>query len=301
MNSSQGSADGGADRCDQSFLVRMIKDVFVILVAVTAVEFSIKAGLVAWAFRTGGETSARSVAEEVANKVREIMRNEGGPVAARTLYPILRRNLDARGHAVSIVPAPITVTAIEAGFGFRPEGIPPAFPEGTHREASVQIRAEPFCLSCHATARVGDVLGTVTVRDDLGRDFAIWWSEVRLSAGFALGKIVLHSILLFLLLRSRLEPLIRLREAFGRLAGAYGGLDHRVEIRSRDEFGLLARDVNLFLDRIRGIIEERDTVLRRVVAVNDDILRVQGEMRAQIDGFLVGTRSAQGGWNVARW
>jgi hypothetical protein len=37
------------------------------------------------------------------------MRNEGGPVAARTIYPILERNWTDLGYAVAIVPSDVTI------------------------------------------------------------------------------------------------------------------------------------------------------------------------------------------------
>ncbi len=43
---------------------------------------------------------------------------------------------------------------------------------------------------------------------------------------------------------------------------AYGGVQHRAAVRSSDEFGALARDLNLFLDRINRLVGEPDEVLR---------------------------------------
>lgn len=281
-------------RFDQSFLVQMIRDFFLILLVVAALELSIKAGLVAYDFAVNGEDDARSRAEEIAENVRSIMLNEGGPVAARTLYPILQENMFDLGYEIAIEPADITVAAIEAGFGFTPKGIPAGdWPDGTFRSATVEITAEQFCLACHSTAAVGDVIGSVTVRNYLARDFSLWWEEVRLSAGFAAGKIILHSVLLFILLRIRLEPMLRLRSVVGGLARAYGRLDQRAEVRSSDEFGVLARDLNLFLDRIGQLLSELDAVIQRVVAVNGDIVAIQRTMREQIEDFTAKARSTE--------
>ncbi|MEL6476575.1 MAG: methyl-accepting chemotaxis protein [Pseudomonadota bacterium] len=283
-------SDPSIGRFDRSFLIQMIKDFFLILVIVSLLEFSLKAGLVLYNFQVKGEVEAGAVAEDISDNVISIMRNEGGPVAARTLYPILERNWNDLGYAIAIEPAEITVAAISEGFGYTPEGIPADFADGVHRAASIQIRAEEFCLGCHNTAAVGDVLGTVMVRTYLAKDFLLWWEDIKLTAGLAVGKIVLHSILLFILLRARMEPLLRLRAVVSNLAKAYGGLDHRAEIRSPDEFGVLARDLNLFLDRISRLIAELDQVLRRVVDVNDDIVLIQGDLRERVDQFLANTR-----------
>lgn len=281
-------------RFDKSFLIHMIRDFFVLLVIVTVVEFSLKAGLVYYNYQANGAEDATIVAEDLAESVRSIMRHEGGPVAARTLYPILDRNWSDLGYAIAIVPAPVTVHSIEASFGFTPKGIPADnWPDGRHKAAELDIVAEEFCLGCHTQARVGEALGTVAVRNYLSRDFALWLEDVRLTAALSVGKIVLHSFLLFLILRARLEPLMELRAVVSKLARAYGTLGHRAEIRTSDEFGVLARDLNLFLDRISRIVAELDIVLAKVVAANDDIIAIQGELRQSIDRVVSGVRRVE--------
>lgn len=271
-------------RFDQSFLIHMIRDFFVLLVLVTVLEFALKAGMVYYGFRVQGPEVVQAAAGTIADDVRSIMRNEGGPVAARTLYPILERNWGDLGYRIAITPSPVTVTSIEVGFSFVPEGIPQGdWPARQHNIARQPITAEPFCLACHTEAKVGDVLGAVVVRRDLATDFAEWVSDMRLTATLSVGKIVLHSVLLFLILRARLEPLLGLRAVVSNLARAYGGLTHRAEIRTADEFGVLARDLNLFLDRVCKLMEELDAVLARVVAVNADIVSIQSELRDRID------------------
>lgn len=278
-------------RFDKSFLVHMIRDFFIVLVIVTVVEFSLKAALVFYSYYVDGVEQAELVAEDLADNVRSIMRNEGGPVAARTMYPILEENWSDLGYVIAIEPAPVTVESIEEGFGFTPKGIPAEnWPEGRFQVHQIEITAEDFCLACHTQASVGDVLGTVTVRNYLYRDFSIWFKDVRLTAILSAGKIVLHSLLLFLILRARLEPLMELRSVISNLARAYGRLDHRAEIRTSDEFGVLARDLNLFLDRITGIVSELDLVLAKVVKANDDIISVQGSLRDTVDDVVSGIR-----------
>src|SRR6056297_294275 len=273
-------------RFDQSFLIHMIRDFFVLLVLVTVLEFALKAGMVYYSFRTEGPGTTRDAATDIADNVRSIMRNQGGPVAARTVYPILETNWNGLGYRIAITPAPVAVRSIEDGFGFTPEGIPRgAWPEAVNNTATLPVTAEPFCLSCHTEAAVGDVLGEVVVRRDLATDFSEWMNDMRLTGLLSLGKIILHSVLLFVILRARLEPLLGLRAVVSNLARAYGGLTHRAEIRTADEFGVLARDLNLFLDRVCRLMEELDEVLARVVAVNGDIVTIQGDLRDRIDSL----------------
>ncbi len=222
------------------------------------------------------------------------MRNAGGPVAARTMYPILEDNWSELGYVIAIEPAPVTVRSIEEGFNYTPRGIPAEdWPDGRFKTGQKDIVAEAFCLSCHTQANLGEVLGTVTVRNYLSRDFALWFEDVRLTGILAAGKILLHSFLLFLILRARMEPLLELRSVVSNLARAYGRLDHRAEIRTSDEFGVLARDLNLFLDRITGIVSELDAVLAKVLSANDDIIAVQVNLRQTVDRIVSGVRQLE--------
>lgn len=282
-------------RFDKSFLVHMIKDFFFVLLAVTVIEFSFKAGLVYYNYHFDGTEEAKIVADDLADNVISIMRNEGGPVAARTLYPILDENWSDLGYTIAIEPAEVTIDSIEVGFGYRPRGIPADdWPEGRFREYQTDIIAEEqFCIGCHTQATVGAVLGTVTVRNYLSRDFALWLEDVRLTASLAAAKIIIHSLLLFLILRTRMEPLLELRSVVSNLARAYGRLDYRAEIRTSDEFGVLAQDLNLFLDRITNIVGELDAVLNKVVLANDDIIAVQGNLRETVDGVVSGIRQLE--------
>jgi len=254
----------------------MIRDFFVILLLVAVLEFALKAAIVVWEFDTSGRENTQAAAREVADNVRSIMVNEGGPVAARALYPIMEAGMQSAGFLMSIVPTPVTIASIEESHGFSPRGVqPPEWPEGRYVEGVVEIRAESYCQTCHVKAQVGDVLGVVTVRHYLANDLAAWWKSLQLTALLSLGKIVLHSVLLFLILKARMAPLLQLRDMVGGLSRAFGRLDRRVEIASNDEFGALSRDLNLFLERLQRIVGELDAVLRRVVTVNDDIVRIQ--------------------------
>lgn len=281
-------------RFDRSFLIHMIKEFFVILLVVTLLEFSLKAALVYYDFQTNSQMHVEKVAADIAENIETIMFNQGGPVAARTLYPILKRNWSELGYKIAIEPSEDTVQAIKQNFDFLPTGMPPGtWPDGDHKLAQIDIPAGEFCLSCHTRSKKGEILGSVTVRSYLASDFAKWWHDVKLSSALALGKIIFHSILLFALLRTRLEPLLRLRSVVSNLSRAYADLNLRAEIRSSDEFGALARDLNLFLDRISRLVAELDEVLHKIVTVNDDIIIAHGALRDHADRVISRTRSLE--------
>jgi len=274
--------DEAVDRFDQSFVVHMIRDFFLLLLAVALLELVARLVIVAYDFETSGHTQTRLAAEQLAKDVRSIMRNEGGPVAARTVYPMLRENYAALGLIIAVQPSELTTDSIERTFGFTPRGIPARWPAGRHQSASIEVRAEPACLSCHSTAEAGDVLGTITVRSYLSHHVERWWEEVRLTGLLGLGKIVLHSVLLFGLLRWRMAPLLALKAVVSRLARAGSDLSYRASVHSKDEFGTLARDLNLFLDRIAHIIDDLSCVLAKIATVNDHLVQIQGNVSARL-------------------
>lgn len=269
-------------RFDQSFIVRMIKDFFLLLLLVGGLELGVRFALVMYDYYGVERDATRLTAERLAADVRDIMVNSGGPVAARTLYPILKDNHEARGFQIAIEPSETTIGSIEAIYKFTPKGIPAAWPEGRHHAYTVMIEADEFCIGCHTLASVGDPLGSVTVRNYLSGNLDAWWREVRLSGIMGLFKIVLDTTLLFFLLRVRLAPLLALRSVVSNIAKGASDLSFRAPVKSADEFGELAFDLNRFLDRLNQILEDLGGVLARLAALNKRLETVHGQMA---DGF----------------
>jgi len=265
-------------RFDRSFAIRMIRDFMIALFAIVAVELGARYALARYEFATADLEATELAAERLAGDVKDIMLNSGGPVAARTVYPIIQRHSEQAELEIAIVPSPITVDAIERRFGFTPRGIPPDWSDGPHHEATIELTAEPFCVSCHVTAQPGDVLGRVSVRSYRSHRMAEWWREARVISVVGMANVLLHTIVLFLLLRVRMG----LRTTVARLARGRMDLGQRAEVRSDDEFGELASDFNHFLDRLTMLVEDLEDVLGRVAAVNRRLLQVGSEMDVRI-------------------
>jgi len=211
------------------------------------------------------------------------MLNRGGPVASRTVYPILARNFERAGLHIGIEPSPVTVTSIQKRFGFAARGLPPLWPEGRHNAATVELRAEEFCLQCHVDARIGDVLGSVTVRDYLSTRMDLFWEDVELTVTLNIAKILISAVLLFFLLRALMGPLLSLRAAVSALArGGGAGLATRASVRSSDEFGELANDLNHFLDHVRDILADLQETLSKMVSVSDRVSQLTSTARERL-------------------
>jgi HAMP domain-containing protein len=240
-------------RFDDSFATHMIRDFFLVLVTVVIFELSIRFGLVIYDFHENQQMATQIAAERLASDIKSIMLNSGGPVAARTVYPILERTHEDLGLAIAIEPSEVTVSSIESAFSFTPRGLPAEWSEGEHHEVRVDVVAEQFCISCHVTAKPGDVLGSITIRSYLSSHLSQWWHEVRVAS--LLG-----------------------RSMIAQLAKGASDLSHRARIKSRDEFGELARDLNSFLDRIDHVMEDLSDVLATVLVVNRRLTQVHDQM-----------------------
>lgn len=255
-------------RFDRSFVVRMIRDFFIGLLFLTLLQAALDFAVALYRFETDGDATTTVTAERLAGDLKDIMLNRGGPVAARTIYPTWQRNYDELGFEVALIPAPVTVSSIQALFDFTPTGLPPTWPSGRHHEARVALRAEPFCINCHIDANPGDVLGWVVVRRYLADAIAIWRQSAQQAAIIAGADLILGTIVLFFLLRLRMEPLLSLRGTIARLAKGHLDLTPRTPVHSTDEFGELAHDLNLFLDRLAELLEDVRPLLAHIAELS---------------------------------
>ena len=270
---------------EQSFMFHMIRDFFLLLVLVATVEMSIRYALVRYDFASKEQTRVDQAAQQLANDVKSIMLNSGGPLAAQTVYPILNRNYDNLGLSIAVIPSEVTVQSMKASFKLDVKGLQPNWKVGQHLDSAVDLTAEQFCLNCHVKAKVGDVLGTVKVGSYLDRKEAAWWNEVKLTAGALSLKILVHTILLFFLLKVRMAPLLSLRSTVSRLARGLMDLSPRAKVNGADEFGELAQDLNHFLDRINVVVTDLDQILNKVVDASGRLGSLNRDLEQTVDGL----------------
>jgi methyl-accepting chemotaxis protein len=270
---------------EQSFMFHMIRDFFLLLVLVATVEMSIRYAVVRLEFANKEQARVDLAAQQLANDVKSIMLNSGGPLAAQTVYPILNRNYDDLGLSIAVIPSAVTVESMKESFKIDIKGLQPTWKVGQHLESAVNLTAEQFCLNCHVKAKVGDVLGTVKVGSYLDRKEAAWWTEVKLTAGALSLKILVHTVLLFFLLKVRMAPLLSLRSTVSRLARGLMDLSPRAKVNGADEFGELAQDLNHFLDRINVVVTDLDQILNKVVDASGRLGSLNRSLEQTVDGL----------------
>ena len=120
-------ATPAADRFGESFLIRTIRDFVLALIVVIVLELGFRFVRVLYDYYVEQRPETDLVAERLASSVKSIMLNEGGPVAARTVYPILHKNLTDLGFEVAIVPSKMTVSSIASVFDLTPRGLVPSW------------------------------------------------------------------------------------------------------------------------------------------------------------------------------
>ena len=254
---------------ERSFMFRMIRDFFLLLVIVAALELAFRYMMIVYDFKHNEPQRVQRVADSLSNDIRSIMLNAGGPTAARTIYPIIDKNYDDMGLTVAVSPSQVTIDSILISQKMEALGLIQEWPNAHHTEAKVSILAEQYCLGCHIKANIGDVLGTVTVRSYFDRKVDHWLSEVKMTAGVLSINILIHTLVLFLLLKVRMQPLLALRSTVSSLARGLVDISPRTFVKSEDEFGDLAIDLNHFLDRISLVIKDLDIILSEVLTVGD--------------------------------
>ncbi len=271
-------------RFNRFFALGTVGSYLTALAVLALMEAAARFGLSVYRFSTEGEARAEVAAGEIAVDVRDIMVNRGGPVAARTVYPILESIYDDAGYRIAIEPTQETVSSIEATFGFTPRGIPADWPEGRFQQGRVEMRADDFCLQCHIDSQVGSVLGTVTVRHYLATELAGFWRDTQVLGLVAMANVILASGLMFFYLRRRMRPLQALDEAIGDLGKSGVALTRRVPVLSRDEFGKLAHDTNMFLDRMAGSASDMTASSREMRRLAERLAAARRKIERQSAG-----------------
>ena len=280
---------------EQSFMFHMIRDFFLLLLLVATVEMGIRYALLRYDFAIKEQARVDQAAQQLASDVKSIMLNSGGPLAAQTVYPILNRNYDDLGLSIAVVPSEVTIASMKQSFKIDAKGLQPTWKDAPHLEAAVALTAEQFCLNCHVKAKVNDVLGTVKVGSYLGIKEAAWWNEVRLTAGALSLKILVHTILLFFLLKVRMAPLLSLRSTVSQLARGLMDLSPRAKVNGADEFGELAQDLNHFLDRITVVVTDLDQILSKVVDAGGRLGSLNRDLEQTVDGLRDASLQGVGG------
>ena len=115
---------------ERSFMFRMIRDFFLLLVIVAVLELGLRYAAILYEFKNNEPVRVQQVADKLSNDIRSIMLNAGGPTAARTINPIIDQNYHDLGFLVAVEPSQITVDSIKVSQGMDAFGLHQVWPIG---------------------------------------------------------------------------------------------------------------------------------------------------------------------------
>lgn len=119
------------------------------------------------------------------------------------------------------------------------------------------IKARSECLACHASAKVGEVLGVMDIKYSYGHTNDIIKSQnITLIIIFAASLALTTAIVLLALRGVVLRPINALLARSSNLISQRADLSARIEVISRDEIGHIADNFNTFIARIGAIIKD---------------------------------------------
>ncbi len=130
--------------------------------------------------------------------------------------------------------------------------------EGKHHLRLVRpLKAEQNCLSCHANAKVGDVLGLMDLRFSLeDNDIQIAQAKTALIIALVIACLAFMAVASLFFTKQVIEPLNELRDNTQNLVDGDKDLTKRLHVTSENEFGLAAHAVNDFVDMVQDTVNE---------------------------------------------
>ena len=141
------------------------------------------------------------------------------------------------------------------------------------------LKAEQVCLQCHALNQEGDVLGVMDLTISLEENDAQIAGARMTMLLFILGASLLAVIAVYFFFQSILfKPLCELTNTANDLSSGEGDLSKRLNVRREDEIGKAGTFVNLFIEKIQGIMNRikeaavQSDKLGREVAQNAQVL-----------------------------
>jgi len=127
------------------------------------------------------------------------------------------------------------------------------------------LMAEQDCLACHATSQKGDVLGVMDMTFSFEEiDANISQISWKLISIFILSLLATSILIMLVLKRVVGNPLEILLERVKNLASGNGDLTARVNIKSDDELGDIAKYINNFIEKIQSIILSSQSISQNV-------------------------------------
>jgi len=165
----------------------------------------------------------------------------------------------------------------------------PTYDNNNHKIRLLRpLIAEKLCLNCHASSKIGDVLGVMDLTFSLNEmDKKINNISFKFLIIFIISLIIISLLVMLVLKQVVGKPISTLLERVKDLSSGDGDLTKRVNIKSNDELGEVAKYINLFIDKIRSTIIESQNTAHHVdqtgIELNDSAKNVSKSASEQTE------------------
>jgi len=157
------------------------------------------------------------------------------------------------------------------------------------------FQAQKECLGCHTNATLGQVLGvmdlTVSLKESDEHIFKSMRNTTLMLLGISLGVGILLS---FLITRDVLRPLQNLVDILKDIAKGGGDLTQRLPVKSKDEFGTMARLFNEFVEHLASMIKQSQEGSQNITGLLKDQEAQHVELTKSIEDITEGTFKEDG-------
>lgn len=132
--------------------------------------------------------------------------------------------------------------------------------------------ASEECISCHANAKSGDVMGVIDLEVKVDKfDEIIEKSKTNIITTSIIAAILGLIVMWFFFQRELLSPLDKLKEMANDLSEGEGDLTQRLHVKNRDELGLAAEGINRFINKIESTILLVKDSSNRNIRIGEDL------------------------------
>ncbi|MCV6607884.1 MAG: methyl-accepting chemotaxis protein [Campylobacterales bacterium] len=148
------------------------------------------------------------------------------------------------------------------------------------------LKAEEVCLACHALNKTGDVLGVMDLTvslDEVDQDIETNQFEM---AMILIGGTILALILIIVFLRVVIfKPLSDLKDTAKDLSLGDGDLSKRLKVKNSDEIGQASKYVNMFIEKIEGVIGESKRSATSNKNASHDLNNISKDLQEKVKGM----------------
>ena len=108
-------------------------------------------------------------------------------------------------------------------------------------------------------------------------------AQIKELALLGLVMLVLSIGIMIVLIKALLRPLDKLNAVVEELSSAEGDLRHRLHVTSNDEFSVVSRNINSFIEKLHDIVKKSKTISNENASISEELSRTASEVVKNVD------------------